>query len=83
MRECGLKSPYYTGLIFTVTVTPRAGVWIEIRETLKEVLWLKVTPRAGVWIEMAETRVGTSQLGVTPRAGVWIEIRYYVARNVF
>ena len=35
-----------------VVVTPRAGVWIEIRETFKKKKEVLVTPRAGVWIEI-------------------------------
>ena len=33
-------------------VTPRAGVWIEIRSRRNTVRLSAVTPRAGVWIEM-------------------------------
>ena len=55
-------------------VTPRAGVWIEIRHsqwTGREPL---VTPRAGVWIEIGISASNTTPSPVTPRAGVWIEI---------
>ena len=38
-----------------VDVTPYAGVWIEIRETVYIVFVVKVTPYAGVWIEIRET----------------------------
>ncbi len=34
------------------SVTPRAGVWIEIGEGLRCVALEPVTPRAGVWIEI-------------------------------
>ena len=33
-------------------VAPHAGVWIEIRETLKYVWVHNVAPHAGVWIEI-------------------------------
>ena len=33
-------------------VTPYAGVWIEIRETLLNFIDILVTPYAGVWIEI-------------------------------
>ena len=35
------------------TVTPRAGVWIEICTATTRRAFISVTPRAGVWIEMA------------------------------
>ncbi len=35
LRECGLKSPYNSSISSQETVTPLAGVWIEIRETWK------------------------------------------------
>ncbi len=56
------------------SVTPRAGVWIEI---VKGCVWVcadGVTPRAGVWIEMSTSYTKTQRPLVTPRAGVWIEI---------
>ena len=34
-------------------VTPYAGVWIEIRETLEHEESEVVTPYAGVWIEIS------------------------------
>ena len=34
------------------SVTPCAGVWIEIRALLTRLLWWFVTPCAGVWIEI-------------------------------
>ena len=37
-----------------VTVTPLAGVWIEIAIKEKEITLDGVTPLAGVWIEIAE-----------------------------
>ena len=57
------------------SVTPRAGVWIEI---VKGCVWVcadGVTPRAGVWIEMSTSYTKTQRPLVTPRAGVWIEIK--------
>ena len=33
------------------TVVPRAGTWIETRETTKSDRQLFVVPRAGTWIE--------------------------------
>ena len=34
------------------SVTPRAGVWIEIPLYVRNLLFRVVTPRAGVWIEI-------------------------------
>ena len=57
-----------------VSVTPHAGVWIEITVTLTSRGGWPVTPHAGVWIEMSPDTVKWFWLGVTPHAGVWIEI---------
>ena len=57
-----------------ISVTPFAGVWIEIIATpLTDYMW-KVTPFAGVWIEMDTMRIPRDFSSVTPFAGVWIEI---------
>ena len=37
--------------LWTLPVTPRAGVWIETADTERESHGNSVTPRAGVWIE--------------------------------
>ncbi len=56
------------------SVTPLAGVWIEIgvREMLR--LACCVTPLAGVWIEMSMRNCVSFVVFVTPLAGVWIEM---------
>ena len=55
-------------------VTPYAGVWIEIRETLLIFINILVTPYAGVWIEISGVFELCTIAQVTPYAGVWIEI---------
>ena len=41
-----------------LTVTPLAGVWIEIQDTGSPNAWYStVTPLAGVWIEIRRTLV--------------------------
>ncbi len=58
-----------------LSVTPLAGVWIEISKIfLKIYLTLEVTPLAGVWIEIAASAASRPAPMVTPLAGVWIEI---------
>ena len=52
MRECGLKFQKPDQRHGQVSVTPRAGVWIEIVHIWPQVVVVKVTPRAGVWIEI-------------------------------
>ena len=52
LRECGLKY-IAAGLICVMeTVTPFAGVWIEITQWAIKNLFGHVTPFAGVWIEI-------------------------------
>ena len=40
---------------YSLTVTPLAGVWIEISACSADILRPSVTPLAGVWIEMMST----------------------------
>ena len=56
------------------TVTPFAGVWIEICLSFlgKPSTW--VTPFAGVWIEISSLTSDCRPGEVTPFAGVWIEM---------
>ena len=56
------------------TVTPLAGVWIEIAKIMNTVMTLLVTPLAGVWIEIWSSSFCGGSTVVTPLAGVWIEI---------
>ena len=56
------------------TVTPFAGVWIEISNSGYEGDWEMVTPFAGVWIEILANGSQNKEKGVTPFAGVWIAI---------
>ena len=51
-RECGLKFTDTMQKLAATTVTPYAGVWIEIHQAKEERLIGVVTPYAGVWIEM-------------------------------
>ena len=57
-----------------VSVTPHAGVWIEIRKTCGYFQKVKVTPHTGVWIEIFYVATLSSSYMVTPHAGMWIEI---------
>ena len=56
------------------TVTPYAGVWIEIDKYHEDIVSFQVTPYAGVWIEITKEFVNVADIPVTPYAGVWIEI---------
>ena len=51
-RECGLKSEESVISLVVTSVTPYAGVWIEIIFILQIKLYDIVTPYAGVWIEI-------------------------------
>ena len=64
-----------------VSVTPLAGVWIEINTYGKGWSVHKVTPLAGVWIEIAIPPNMYQPVYVTPLAGVWIEIEPSI-RNI-
>ena len=81
VRECGLKCIVEVVLHATLTGTPRAGVWIEIKVAGKNSAQPQVTPRAGVWIEILDYQDTVKKLSVTPRAGVWIEIRVSIDRS--
>ena len=74
-RECGLKSWNWRGWHAGGSVTPLAGVWIEIVKSSESCAPSGVTPLAGVWIEIVEERIDRIIDGVTPLAGVWIEIQ--------
>ena len=60
------------------TVTPLAGVWIEINRRLQERIRRRVTPLAGVWIEITACHDHHCYEVVTPLAGVWIEIHIHL-----
>ena len=51
-RECGLKFFEVCTHGCNPTVTPFAGVWIEISKVYRALRGLSVTPFAGVWIEI-------------------------------
>ena len=51
-RECGLKCSMDSLETPMITVTPFAGVWIEIRASNEYTAFVSVTPFAGVWIEI-------------------------------
>ena len=52
LRECGLKLILHVNPWRIQSVTPLAGVWIEIGSLPPECRDTLVTPLAGVWIEM-------------------------------
>ena len=52
MRECGLKLVIHANLCEFSSVTPYAGVWIEIGTIFDLCFVICVTPYAGVWIEI-------------------------------
>ena len=56
------------------SVTPFAGVWIEMIAENRRWQQVSVTPFAGVWIEILELQRGYHGVSVTPFAGVWIEM---------
>ena len=70
-----MKSNTKPGYVTAQTVTPRAGVWVEICITSVIIEQDKVTPRAGVWVEIVLSAGMQTASMVTPRAGVWVEIR--------
>ena len=53
------------------SVTPHAGVWIEIEDPLKAFIMFWVTPHAGVWIEIPSS-LDASRVSARhpPRGGV-------------
>ena len=55
-RECGLKSHLCLSTMLHSSVTPLAGVWIEICTRLRPLGYSEVTPLAGVWIEIRSGR---------------------------
>ena len=69
-----MKSYELAGKISGETVTPFAGVWIEIFVTPHLYKRRSVTPFAGVWIEIVLNGGWRQKNLVTPFAGVWIEI---------
>ena len=73
VRECGLKPLPAVIAVTGITVTPRAGVWIETLTGVWIEILRRVTPRAGVWIETLFSKCRFLIILVTPRAGVWIE----------
>ena len=73
-RECGLKLFQFCNSRHFTSVTPFAGVWIEIILVLLLPAQSSVTPFAGVWIEILSMILSSSIFIVTPFAGVWIEM---------
>ena len=51
-RECGLKYSAVSESAVSESVTPLAGVWIEIYDLQTSRTKQSVTPLAGVWIEI-------------------------------
>ena len=73
----------FTLSVAHLTVTPFAGVWIEIDMGKNAYLFNTVTPFAGVWIEMRVSCVFHMVCAVTPFAGVWIEIMSVCTSGLF
>ena len=64
-----------TSVTSCTSVTPLAGVWIEIYHGWRQSLCSSVTPLAGVWIEILnDFYCVPGHVNVTPLAGVWIEM---------
>ncbi len=60
------------------SVTPFAGVWIEIGNICLVAVYVHVTPFGGGGIDIEHQGVIDWEKVVTPFAGVWIEIaRHY------
>ena len=57
-----------------VSVAPRVGAWIEIRESKYIETLILVAPRVGAWIEMVSGANARKGRAVAPRVGAWIEI---------
>ena len=57
LRECGLKLYCEVECQFRASVTPFAGVWIEMSLCSLDARHWTVTPFAGVWIEIVGTTV--------------------------
>ncbi len=57
MRECGLKYATQDRRKTSRTVTPHAGVWIEMIRLGGFPVAICVTPHAGVWIEIYHTTI--------------------------
>ena len=69
-------------LLRIFSVTPFAGVWIEIIFAPSYLQFVCVTPFAGVWIEIGDVYRSSLRWYVTPFAGVWIEIKMSSARDL-
>ena len=76
MRECGLKLLNMSAYLPPFSVTPHAGVWIEILCVWYLDQKSNVTPHAGVWIEIIIKVLCGAYGLVTPHAGVWIEMLF-------
>ena len=57
-----------------LSVTPLAGVWVEILDPASFCAFPAVTPLAGVWVEIPFHQGSGLLFPVTPLAGVWVEI---------
>ena len=76
-----MKSLSFCIALSKPSVTPFAGVWIEMLEGSGFDLTQMVTPFAGVWIEIFYVTSYSQFISVTPFAGVWIEIPAYRPKN--
>ena len=58
----------------SLTVTPLAGVWIEIRYSLIDDGIIRSLPLRGCGLKYFQSCIKKHIFDVTPLAGVWIEI---------
>ena len=69
-----MKSLMIAFAIFSASVTPLVGVWIEMYCAKIKTHKILVTPLVGVWIEIIIVVNMYKLAQVTPLVGVWIEI---------
>ena len=74
LRECGLKLKCSARLEHLITVTPFAGVWIEITLSSYTVKPMTSLPLRECGLKLVIVLIFTMATNVTPFAGVWIEI---------
>ena len=82
-RECGLKSPQSCICIYDRTVTPYAGVWIEISVMQA----YNINKSASLPTRECGLKSGSCSrkfqlMKVTPYAGVWIEISSTLVKQI-
>ena len=73
-----MKSPHTLGSFAVATVTPHAGVWIEIKRMASCAEACSSPPTRGCGLKSDTQRPAHWWDQVTPHAGVWIEICRFV-----